>query len=109
MDRYIELVFGTIEIPVVVIGFFYLCIGILLSIFVDANKRDLLSTRTPFEFSYLFLIRDNWKRTLFTVFIGLISLRFSSDLFGAEPTMYMAFIIGYSADKFTDYIKKLQK
>lgn len=109
MDRYIELVFGTIDIPSILVGFLYLCVGILLSIFVDANKRDLLSTRTPFEFSYFFLIRDNWKKTLFTLFIGALSLRFCNDLFGAEPTMYMAFIVGYSADKFTDYIKKLQR
>ena len=109
MEKFLNLFLGSFDLTAVLAGFIYLLLGICLSLFVESNNRDINSNKTPFEFSYLYLLRDNFKRILFSILIGAISLRFCSELFGTQPTMYMSFIVGFSTDKFSEYLKKLQK
>ena len=101
-----ELLGGIAIIPFVV-DVFYDFIGAALNLLMHSNERDVDSSRTPKDYSYLFLLKDNWKRLVVGVILILIVIRFSQEMIGQQLTMYLAFIIGFSVDRLAGLIKKL--
>ena len=97
---------GGIELIPFMVAVFYACIGATLNLLIHANTRDVGSSRTPDNFSYKFLIRDNWKRIAISVILIFISIRFSQEILGQQLTTYLAFLIGFSVDRLAGLIKK---
>lgn len=59
-------------------------LGIVISLLIDSLKRNKLSESTPRKFSFLFLLKDNWKGILLTILIVLVSIRFAASLFPGQ-------------------------
>lgn len=109
LNRILELVFGTVDIEFVIVGFIFALFGAVLSLLLDANKRDIESNRTPREYEYLFLIRDNAKRIAITVILIAVFMRFTKELIGVEPSVYWSFFIGFCSDKLSEYLKTIKR
>ncbi|CAL1518211.1 hypothetical protein [Chitinophaga sp. MM2321] len=101
-----ELLGGIAVIPFVV-AVFYAFVGATLNLLLRANKRDVHSTESPKQFSYRYLIRDNWKRMLTSCLLIFVCIRFSQEVLGQQLTMYFSFVIGLSVDRLSGMIKKL--
>jgi hypothetical protein len=93
-----ELIFGSEDLKLILVGFFYLNVGILLASLVGTTTREPNSERTPFRFSWRFFVSDNWLRWAKSVIFGTVALRFSQEILGSAPTSYIALMVGFSID-----------
>ena len=66
---------------------FFATIGVLMALLLDSQKRDQASINTPVKFSFLFLLKDNWKTIVLTFLAILVTLRFASSLFPDQFTI----------------------
>ncbi len=107
MAQTITLLIGTENYYEFFIGLFFLIVGILLSLQLHANSRDIHSPRTAMHFSYRFLFNDNVKRLLLSIVLSIIVYRFSNHFFSMNDRMFVAFIIGFSFDKLAQKAKEL--
>src|ERR1035437_5488196 len=80
-------------------------IGVFISLMLHASKRDVNSTATPVQFSFSFLLKDNYKRILTGIVMVLICLRFLKELTGLDLNMFYALAIGICNDKIVQIIK----
>jgi len=87
------------------VGLFFLFLGIFVSLMLHVNKRDLHSPRTPINFSYAFMFKDNVRRLWFSILLSVILYRFSENIFNISDNMYLAFVIGFSFDKAAQYLR----
>ena len=96
---------GTNDYSIVLIGFVYAMIGVLLSLLIHSNKRDPNTQNSPIKFSWGFFLKDNLKRVLTGLILILIFMRFSTELIGKDPTVYSSFLIGFMSDKLIEILK----
>ncbi len=61
-------------------------VGIVMALLIDSTRRDQTSPNTPVKFSFLFLLKDNWKTILLTALAVLATLRFAPLLFPDQFT-----------------------
>ena len=108
-SKTLELIFGTTDLRVVIVGFIFSLFGALLSLLLDSNTRDLTSPRTPVKYSYKFLFLDNARRLLISVLLLAIFIRFTKELLGVDITTYWAFFIGFCSDKLSGYLKSIKQ
>jgi hypothetical protein len=101
-----EMIFGSTDWRFLLVGLFYLNIGILFSSVLNTTSREPNSSRTPFRFSWKFFAKDNWKRLAKSVAFGIIAMRFSQEFFNQALTVYLAFMIGLSIDAVILLIQK---
>ena len=85
---------------------FFAAIGVVISLLLHASNRDQLSPSTPAKFSFLFLLKDNFKRILLNVLLIYITIRFTPELIGVKITSFVALIIGFGWDKLAQVIKE---
>lgn len=96
---------------------FFALIGANINLLTNVNNRNKNSTKTPVEFSFKFLLRDNWKRMvssllLIYLFVRFLRLLLPSKLFETMPDEFefvVAIIIGYSFDKLSELLKDKAK
>lgn len=85
-------------------------IGQLISLRVGINKPAAIANpETPRKFSLWFAIQDNLVRLVTGVAIAFIAIRFSQELMGVEPTLYLAIVYGFSTDLAVKALSKLQE
>lgn len=84
---------------------FFAILGIALSLLWHTNRRDPLSDKTPMEFSWIFMLRDNAKRILASVISVYACLRFTPEILNIQLNDFWAFAIGLSFDKLAEFIK----
>lgn len=80
-------------------------LGVLFSLLIHSTNRHKITSKGPQKFSFLYLVKDNWKRVLLDVGLIIITLRFSSDILGMEPKGSTAFLIGVFHDKLAEFLK----
>ena len=98
---------------------FFSAVGVLMALLIDSQKRDQNSTATPVKFSFLFLLKDNWKTIVLTFLAVLITLRFASSVFpdqftsegldsplGKEKWMFGSFLIGLGYNSLLQFLKE---
>lgn len=78
-------------------------------VLVRVKKRDPLSERTPYQFSWSFYWRDNIKQNVGTLLLIFLTIRISQKWVKHEWLVYGAIIIGLIADKLAMLILKLQE
>lgn len=85
-------------------------VGVFLSLLLASTKRDPNSARSPFHFSWSFLISDNAKRlyksAATTLLVIFISLRFADHLIGKHASMIYALMLGLGLDQVIALWKK---
>jgi len=82
-------------------------IGVGVNLLIHSQKRDQNSPNTPVKFSFLFLLRDNWKSILLTIILILLTIRFGPmikpDMFkpeelasplGTEKWLFASLVVG---------------
>lgn len=80
--------------------------GIILSLRIQAPKRDKLSDSTPIKFSWRFLLQDNLKQWIESLVFVFLSIRIGADAWGVVPTYVSAVIMGLSFDYSLNLIAK---
>src|SRR4030042_5217459 len=84
MEKYSYLL-GYVDLDMFLVMLLFTFLGIAVSLLIDSQKRDQTSKNTPVKFSWLFLLKDNWKTILLTFLIVVLTLRFATSFF---PTQF---------------------
>lgn len=84
-------------------------VGCLVNLYLYAvNTRNKYSPDTPQKFSVGFLMLDNIQRLFIGFIISFIFIRFSVELVGSEPTIYLGLAYGLVSDKLASFLSKLE-
>jgi len=105
IQEYLNLIFGDASPAFIAAGFTFAIMGVILSLRLQIVNRDRESDRTPKHFSWSFFWLDNIKRLVTTLILIFVALRFTEEWMGAKTTMWLAFLIGLSVDKFAQFLK----
>ncbi|PKB18395.1 hypothetical protein [Flavobacterium sp. 5] len=108
MEKFLNLVLGTNDVPTYFAALFFAMIGVVIILLVKSKKRDKTSQNTPYHFSFKFLILDNLKEIILGFLLIMIALRFSIEYAGVGLTMWYALGVGLSIQKLSGYISKLE-
>jgi hypothetical protein len=106
MENY-SYIFGVVQPGMFIAMVIFSAIGVTMALLGDAQTRDQNSPSTPEKFSFLFLLKDNWKTILLSFLAVILSLRFApilfpdqfttdalSDFMGKEKWLFGSFMIG---------------
>lgn len=118
MEKYSYL-FGAVPTGLFFMMLFFSAIGVFMALLIDSQKRDQNSPATPTKFSFLFLLKDNWKTIVLTFFAILCTLRFAPLLFpdqfssealanplGAEKWLFGSLLIGLGYNTLLQFLKE---
>ena len=94
MEKFLQQLLGTTDLPTYLAWFVFALIGALTVILIRAQIKYKNSTDTPEKWSGWFLLRDNALNLVMGFFITFIFLRFSIETLGKEPTAWGALLIG---------------
>ena len=84
-------------------GFFFCCVGILLSWYLASRKRDPQSPSTPYRFDWWFLIWDNMKKATVTLLLQFLMFRMF-DLSNVFAMIGVGFFLSMGLDKVIEYL-----
>jgi hypothetical protein len=110
MKEFIALIIGNQSIAVFCALYFFALIGVTINLLIHSTTRDQNSIETPYEFSFKFLLWDNWKRILLNVLLIYASIRFASLIFtikteNQEFYLFSSLFIGFIYDKLLEIWK----
>jgi uncharacterized membrane protein len=118
METYSHLL-GFIPAGLFISMILFSAVGVTMALLIDSQKRDQNSTNTPVKFSFLFLIRDNWKTILLAFLAVLLTLRFAGSIFpdsfsveglakpiGEEKWLFGSFCIGLVYNSLLQFLKE---
>lgn len=88
-------ILGEASIPYYIAAFIFSSLAIIVSLYLHSRQRDKLSDRTPYKFSWKFLIWDNLMRVFITLILMFLFFRFSPDVFGKPLSMPIAVAVGF--------------
>lgn len=107
LQKFIFEFFGTADVLMVFVGWLYAMIGVFVSLLIHTTQRNPSSQRTPEQFSWKFLFKDNAARIISSMLLVFVCLRFSSFL--GIPTRddiaLTGFMIGFGLDKIVELWK----
>lgn len=98
-------IFGNMDFNMFVASLLFALVGVLISLLLHATTRDQNSESTPVKFSFLFMLKDNWKRILLSIILVIVTIRFLKELTGLELNMFFSLCIGLVYDKLAEYLK----
>lgn len=81
-------------------------LGVLFVLLMGTRLRDPKSLDSPKHWSWSYLWCDNTKRIYANLIAVIISLRFMTELFGWELTVWKGFVIGTGWDVIALIIKQ---
>lgn len=98
-------------------AFMMALVGIAFRLLIGSSKRDPYSERTPYKFSWTFLISDNAIRIYKSIAVSAIalflSLRFAENFIGKtlgpKWTMFYALLIGMCLDFVVERWKQIRE
>src|SRR4030042_1687902 len=112
METQHSLLLGFLSLKLFLVMLLFAVLGIAVSLLIHAQKRDQASPDTPIKFSWLFLLKDNWKDILLTILIVILTIRFATSFFpgqfkgddlqtpeGIEIWLFGSLIIGLGFNK----------
>lgn len=106
IQEFLQYIFGSGNVAEIAATLFYAYVGAFTSLLYQSVKRDPFSPRTPYHFSFSYLWNDNTKRCLRSIILIFIFVRFTKEIFGVNITLYFSFMIGFSIDKLSEYLKQ---
>lgn len=109
MEKFIDLLLGTNDIPTYLAALVFAVIGALIMQLIKSKTRDKHSPNTPYNFSWKFLVWDNLREVLLGLMFILLALRFSVEFAGVELTMYYALCVGLGLQKVAQWITNLEQ
>ena len=109
MERFLNLMLGTTDVPTYVAGLVFALIGLAFYYRGKIANRNKTSDATPYSFSLKFFTQDNLVHILFSVLAIFLALRFSVEYAGVEPTMFYSLGIGFGLPRFIEYLYTIQE
>lgn len=110
MQEFKQLILGNVSVAYYLAAEFFALLALILSLYLNSKKRDVASSSTPVEFSWLFLIWDNTKRIVVGQITLFLIFRFVTELLGRELNMWIAvgvgFFLSFGLDKAIQVIKE---
>lgn len=110
MQEFKQLILGNVSVAYYLAAEFFALLALILSLYLNSKKRDVASSSTPVEFSWLFLIWDNIKRIVVGQITLFLIFRFVTELLGRELNMWIAvgvgFFLSFGLDKAIQVIKE---
>ena len=108
MNKFLNLILGTTDVPTYLAGLFFALIGLAFYYRSKIKKRDKGSPETPYQFSLKFFLRDNLSELIFSIMGIIMLMRFSVEYVGAEVTMIYSIGLGLIGPKVIDMIMEYQ-
>ena len=108
MNKFLNLILGTTDIPTYLAGLLFALIGLAFYYRSKIKKRDKGSPETPYQFSLKFFLRDNLSELIFSIMGIIMLMRFSVEYVGAEVTMIYSIGLGLIGPKVIDMIMEYQ-
>lgn len=109
MEEFKQLVLGPASVAYYMAAEFFAILALILSLYMDSRRRDVDSSSTPVQFSWLFLIWDNTKRIVVGQIALFIIFRFATELIGRQLNMWVAvgagFLLSFGLDKVIQWLK----
>lgn len=113
MEKFLNLVLGTTDVPTYLAGLFFALIGLAFHYRGKVLARDKSSTNTPYHFSFKFFTQDNLIEIVLSILAIFLALRFSVEYAGVEVTMIYSLGIGFGLpsviSKMHDFQNKARK
>jgi hypothetical protein len=110
MQEFKQLILGNVSVAYYLAAEFFALLALILSLYMGSKKRDVTSSSTPIQFSWLFLIWDNTKRIVVGQITMFLIFRFMTELLGRELNMWWAvgvgFFLSFGLDKAIQMIKE---
>lgn len=100
-----EQIFGTNSFQNFVTQYFFAMIGVAISLLLHGANRDVDNKSTPTNFSFIFLLKDNWKRILLNLLVIFVTIRFFKEITGFELSLFFCLLVGIGYDKLIQFIK----
>lgn len=94
MEKFLEQLFGTTDLPTYAAWFILAFIGAFAGVLIRAQLKYKNNSETPKKWSWGFLLQDNTLNLIIGFFITFIFIRFSKEMLNMEPTAFGALIIG---------------
>lgn len=108
MNKFLNLILGTTDVPTYSAGLLFALIGLAFYYRSKIKKRDKGSPETPYQFSLKFFLRDNLSELIFSILGIILLMRFSVEYVGAEVTMIYSIGLGLIGPKVIDMIMEYQ-
>lgn len=99
MDTFKQIIIGAASAPQFAAGLFFAYITAFAMLLIRTTKRDINSPRTPFHFSWHFLLSDNLRRIVGNIILIFIGVRFLQIWISPEYVAYTGLFIGLVADQ----------
>jgi hypothetical protein len=113
MKDFLTQVLGGQSVPQFAVAIFFALLGIVLRLLYHATQRNQASPRTPIEFQFLFLIKDNALRLFssnaLSLLLVLITLRFANEILHVDLNPFVALIIGFGSDTLAEKFKEASR
>ena len=108
MDKFLNLILGTTDLPTYSAGLFFALIGLSFYYKRKLSKRNKISRNTPYKFSIAFFTQDNLVELVFSVMGIFLALRFCVEYAGVKVTMFYALGIGLGLPNVIYYMYSVQ-
>lgn len=110
MQEFKQLILGNVSVAYYMAAEFFALLALILSLYLNSKKRDVGSSSTPVQFSWLFLIWDNTKRIVVGQIALFLIFRFITELLQRQLNMWIAvgvgFFLSFGLDKAIQMIKE---
>lgn len=110
MEEFKQLILGNVSVAYYLAAEFFALLALILSLYMSSKKRDVASSSTPVQFSWLFLIWDNTKRIVVGQITLFLIFRFITELLQRQLNMWIAvgvgFFLSFGLDKAIQMIKE---
>lgn len=94
MNKFLEQMLGTNDVPTYLAWFVFAFIGAFTAILIRAKAKYKNSSNTPVKWSWSFLFKDNAINLLLGFLVTFIFLRFSQETLKVEPSAWIALLVG---------------
>lgn len=108
MNKFLNLILGTTDVPTYIAGFIFALIGLAFYWRAKLKSRNRLSKTTPPYFSLGFFTQDNLVELVFSILAIFLGLRFSIEYAGVKVTMIYSLLLGYGLPRFVGWLSKIQ-
>ncbi len=105
MNKFLQHLLGTMDVPYFFALVFFAMTGAVISLLIHASNRNKESMNTPYRFNFWFLIRDNWQRVILNLILIVVTIRFCTEITGYKITEFVALLIGVFYDKLGEFLR----
>lgn len=98
-------ILGTETYQAFITQFFFAIIGVTISLLIAGANRDV-NKKTTSKFSFIYLLKDSWKRIALNLLVIFVTIRFFKELAGFELSLVWCLAIGLGYDRLIKLLKK---